>query len=394
MEHICSRCARLGLRARPTLPSISSLANARSFSTSQISGAEGDSTPPKRPAGSPQARPAGSAPRFQIRRTPVEDNRQQNPSLAYPRQPSSGSSQPRQPNAAGPRITPLPPRRTPPGAQSGAAGAGAGQRPPPGQLLLRRSGPPRSTSPSSAQRTPQSLGRGGPPPNRTDKRVRRSNQRAANKQAEEEEDENEHENTEAIIAKQIATVIDPSPNPTEEITHIPGKDLSIETLRADWPNTPLSSTGLTETVQQRIEWLAHRIPHGYDTPGQLADRYVKGYLTRFESEEEKKEVIRLAEEMAQKRADEITERKNVDIQPRDMSFDDLASRSEERQGLTDTYVKGNYPEVKKQKLPFLNHIAGNLNNNATYHSADTKQFMETIQKLMADVQGGRAQKDA
>ncbi|KAK4938170.1 hypothetical protein LTR10_021329 [Elasticomyces elasticus] len=384
MEHICARCARLGLRARPTLPSISSLANAKSFSTSHISSAEGDSSASKRPSGPPQNRPAGPAPRFQIRKTPVEDSRQQNP----------GSTQSRQSNASGPRIAPLPPRRTNlPGAQSGAAG-GTGQRPPPGQLLLRRSGPPRSTGPSSTQRTPQRMGRGGPPPNRTDKRVRRSNQRAANKAADEEEDENELEDTAAQIDRQIATVIDPSPNPTEEITHIPGKDLSVETLRADWPNTPLSSTGLTETVQQRIEWLAHRIPHGYDTPGQLADRYVKGYLTRFESEEEKTEVIRLAEEMAQKRADEITERKNVDIQPRDMSFDDIASRSEERQGLADTYVKGKYPEVRKQKLPFLNHIAGNLNNNSTYHSADTKQFMETIQRLMSDVQGGRAQKDA
>lgn len=159
--------------------------------------------------------------------------------------------------------------------------------------------------------------------------------------------------------------------------------MAVKDLRADWPNTPLSGTGLTETVQQRIEWLAHRIPHGYQTPGQLAERYVKGYFTRFESEEEKAEVLKLAAEMAQKRADRVTERKNIEAKPHDMSFSDVVSRQAERQGLADTYVRGDYPTVQKQKMPFLDHVVENLNNNGTYQGTQSKQFMKTIRRLMA-----------
>ncbi|KAK5277432.1 hypothetical protein LTR40_010401, partial [Exophiala xenobiotica] len=130
------------------------------------------------------------------------------------------------------------------------------------------------------------------------------------------------------------------------------------------------------------------------TPQQLAERYVKGYFTRFESEEEKKEVLRLAEEMAQKHADEITERKNVEVKPRDMSFADVVSRQAERQGLADTYVRGKYAEVQKQKMPFLDHVVENLNNNVTYRGPETDQFMQTVQKLMAAGRPGQAQKRA
>jgi len=224
-----------------------------------------------------------------------------------------------------------------------------------------------------------------------DKRLQRRDRRRESEAAEEED--NDGDDLAAKVETYVKTVIDPPENPTEETVYSPGKDLSIDDLRADWPNTPISATGLTETVQQRIEWLAHRIPHGYQTPGQLADRYFKGHLTRFESEAEKEKVLALAAGLAARRADEITERRNVEVQPWDMSMEDVASRPAERQNLADTYVRGKYPELEKQKMPFLDQIVRNLDNNSTYHSTDTKQFMETVQKFIAP-QGGKPQKGA
>lgn len=208
-----------------------------------------------------------------------------------------------------------------------------------------------------------------------------------------EEDDDDQLDIDSQVEQYIKANIDQPVNPTEEIAHVPGQDLSLEALRADWPNTPLSGTGLTESVQQRIEWLAHRIPHGYQTPMQLAERYYKGYFTRFESEEEKKEVLALAAEMARKRADEVTERKNVEVSPQDMSFDDVVSRAEERKALAETFVKGKYPEPQKQKMPFLDQVVRNLNNNETYNGLQTEQFMQTVQKFIP-AQSNRSQKGA
>ena len=193
------------------------------------------------------------------------------------------------------------------------------------------------------------------------------------------------------IENYIARVIDRPVNPTEEITHVPGQNMSLQDLHADWPNTPLSTTGLAESVQQRIEWLAHRIPHGYQTPVQLAERYAKGHLTRFESEEEKETVMKLAADIAQNKAQVVMEKKGTEIKAKDMSFVDVASRPEERGALADRYVRGKYPELLKQKMPFLDQIVRNLRNNGTYHDLEKQQFMETVQKLMAQ-QGGQAQK--
>merc|ERR1712000_307298 len=354
MDQLCTRCARLSLISPRRTSSLASTSITRRFSAGRMLCAEDNSKPP------PNRTPS-SGPR--IIREFV------NPSAKNSR------------NGAGPSRL-----------QGAATGQNERSSTPPGPIL-RRTGAPR-TGPSTQrpQRfqpgTARAAGATGP---KIDKRIRRRDQRTARKAAEEDEDELDIEEK---VGHYINTVIDPPPNPTEEIIHKPGQDMSIESLRADWPNTPLSATGLTETVQQRIEWLAHRLPHGYQTPQQLAERYVKGYFTRFESEEEKKEVVHLAEEMAQKRADEITERKNVEVKPRDMSFDDVVSRQAERQGLADTYVRGKYAEVQKQKMPFLDHVVENLNNNVTYKGPETDQFIQTVQKLMAAGRPGQAQKGA
>ncbi|KIW83884.1 hypothetical protein Z517_03130 [Fonsecaea pedrosoi CBS 271.37] len=239
--------------------------------------------------------------------------------------------------------------------------------------------------------------RSAPAGKRTDRRVRRLVEKTKTSLAEEEDAAAfAAEDLPSRVENYINTIVDPPANPTTELPHLPGEELSVTELRKDWPNTPLTNSGLVESVQQRIEWLAHRIPHGYQTPGQLAEWYTKGYFTRFESEAEKEEVLKLAQEVAKLEADKETEKTNVEVQPKDVSFEDVVARAAERKGLADTYARGVYPQVKKQKMPFLDQIVRNLNNNATFPHGKTEQFMQTVQKVIVSraQEGGRNQKRA
>jgi hypothetical protein len=194
----------------------------------------------------------------------------------------------------------------------------------------------------------------------------------------------------------INTIVDPPANPTTSLPHTPGEALSEAEMRKDWPNTPLSHAGLVESVQQRIEWLSHRLPHGYQTPNQLAQHYTRGYLTRFESEPERDEVLGIARTLAQKWADRDAEKPDsggVAVQPEDMEFDSLADRDGERKELADTWVRGMYPEVKKQKMPFMDQIVRNLNNNGTMTRGKEEMFLKTLQNVLVSSQSqhGEAQ---
>jgi hypothetical protein len=143
-----------------------------------------------------------------------------------------------------------------------------------------------------------------------------------------------------------------------------------------------------ESVQQRIEWLAHRLPHGYQTPNQLAMHYTRGYLTRFESAQERDEVLSISRQLAQKWADRDTEKSggSGEVQPENMDFDSIADREGERNGLAETWVKGVYPVVQKQKMPFLDQIVRNLNNNGTVTPGKAEQFMQTVQSVIVSRQ--------
>ncbi|OAP63235.1 hypothetical protein AYL99_02462 [Fonsecaea erecta] len=418
MEQVCARCARLGLRPRSAVPSIPLAASARGFSSSTVLKDEGDQKPSRPPTG---GRPLpGSSLRGALDR---------NTNIA-----SGSTARPQATRPAGPilRRTTTPRIQTPgsPGAAAragtapGGAGGGAARAPPPGRLL-QRTGAPRQgqqeplvrrtaggrgggpQQPQQAQfgarqqqgqRQDQSRGSpGAPSGKRTDRRVRRLVEKTKTSLAEEEDAAAfAAEDLPSRVENYINTIVDPPANPTTELPHVPGQELSAAELRKDWPNTPLSGSGLVESVQQRIEWLAHRIPHGYQTPGQLAEWYTKGYFTRFESEAEKEEVLKLAQEMAKMEADKETEKTNVEAKPKDVAFDDVVSRAGERKGLADTYVRGVYPAVKKQKMPFLDQIVRNLNNNATFPHGKTEQFMQTVQKVIVSraQEGGQAQKRA
>ena len=305
------------------------------------------------------------------------------------------------------------------GGSAMARTGGAGGRPSPPNRLLQRPGAPRpgqgqvlvrrrgtgqaqgQDERSQGQRSgirggAQAQGRSAPAAQgtRTDRRVQRLNTRNASRTAEEEDPSAlQGVDLPTRIENYVNENVDPPVNPTSELPHTPGKDLTTDELRKDWPNTPLTSAGLVESIQQRIEWLAHRLPHGYQTPNQLAMHYTRGDLTRFESEAERDEVLSISHKLAQKWADRDTEKAggSGEVQPENMEFSSLADRGDERQGLADAWVKGTYPAVQKQKMPFLDQIVRNLNNNGTVTDGKAEQFMQTVQSVIVSGQRGQAQ---
>lgn len=273
-------------------------------------------------------------------------------------------------------------RRTVPQAGSGPAG---------GQLLRRTGGQQggqllqRSRSPSGAPGRSGAAGRGRPQGQRpqgpkVDKRRRRSAREG-------EEDEDNSAAIEKDMDEYIAKYVDRPPNPTEPLPYNPTK-MTLEDLRADWPNTAMTASGMTESVIQKIEWLARRLPHGYQYPEQIAEHYLKGNLTRFESEEEKQLVLKIAAEMSAKtkqESDEGTLHKHET--PRfqvveDPAFTSMTAKSSDKDYLMHTGVKGDYGEVEKQRYPFMQNAAKVLSNNESYGPAQMQKVLDRIQALI------------
>ncbi|KIW65545.1 hypothetical protein PV04_07799 [Phialophora macrospora] len=421
MEHVCARCARLGLGSKATAPSTALVSGARAFSTSRTSYNEGDKTPSS--SSPPRGRPL---PGSSLQSTLGRNNTSSGGTGEATTRPGGVHLQ----RTNGPRA------QTAPGAGTGAragtgtgtgprGGVGAASRIPPPNRFLQRTGPPRpgqgqllvrrtqpgqtqnrgqgqnqqaqgqKFSPRAGPRGPgQSQSRSSPNGapsnnNRTDRRVRRLAENTASRSAEEEDPSSFHaQDLPTRVENYINTIVDPPVNPTTELPHTPGATLAETELRKDWPNTPLSNAGLVESVQQRIEWLAHRLPHGYQTPNQLAMHYTRGYLTRFESAQERDEVLSISRQLAQKWADRDTEKSggSGEVQPENMDFDSIADRESERNGLAETWVKGAYPVVQKQKMPFLDQIVRNLNNNGTVTPGKAEQFMQTVQSVIVSRQ--------
>ena len=168
------------------------------------------------------------------------------------------------------------------------------------------------------------------------------------------------------------------------------QQMSLEDFKADWPNTPLSAAGLVGSVQQKVEVLASRLPHGYISPDQLAERFHKGELVRFESVEERDKVLAKAAELAKERSAKLTERKGVEIPAKDMSFASITA--DESKDIASKMGRGVYPELEKQRIPFLDTVMRNLRNNGTYHNSKQDEFMAKIASLLPQQNAGKADK--
>lgn len=160
----------------------------------------------------------------------------------------------------------------------------------------------------------------------------------------------------------------------------------------------MTPAGMTESVVQKIEWLARRLPHGYQSPEQIAEHYLKGNLTRFESEEEKQAVLKLAaEKSAQTKADDEAGVLNKHRLPtfaivEDSAFTSLSTKDGEKSFLVDTAVKGDYGEPSQQKFPFMQSAARVLMNNETYGPVQAKKLLDRVQALIPQGRGQVAQK--
>lgn len=179
------------------------------------------------------------------------------------------------------------------------------------------------------------------------------------------------------------------PQPVPKSTPYEPKAPTMQELRLDWPATAISAQGLAEIVQQRAESLAKRIPHGFLTPQELAERFHAGELVHFESESERAEVLQIATSLAKARSDMLTERKGEAVVPQDMSFSGASAEEKKKLGIQ--MVKGEYPALQRQRMPFLNQVVQNLRNNGTYHEAETGQFMAKIESFLPAANKGRPQ---
>ncbi|KPI36208.1 uncharacterized protein AB675_8933 [Cyphellophora attinorum] len=194
--------------------------------------------------------------------------------------------------------------------------------------------------------------------------------------------------------------------PTEPIPYVPAEQ-SVEELRKDWPDTPLSPAGLTEGVIQKLNFLARDLPHGYWTPRQIAERLVDGGLIKLEDDggEHKDKVLRWAEiYLAEKRAKEKSFQASLsNPRPGLSKLDPWTSsgfvsvaeqqrtRKEEDSGETpwtviDTSVRGLYPQLPTGQRPLYAGIARQLRNNETYGPSDSKLVLGRVQALVETVQ--------
>lgn len=203
-------------------------------------------------------------------------------------------------------------------------------------------------------------------------------------------DDEDYEDEGALNAQAdefINKYVNPPMNPTERLPYNP-QNLTLNDFKADWPNTAMSTASMTESVVQKMEVLASRLPHGYQSPEQLAEHYLKGKLTRFESEEEKQLVLQIASDMSAKTKQESAEGTlHKHETPRfqiveDPAFTSIGSKADDKSQLVQTGVKGEYGEVVKQRYPFLQNAARMLNHNETYGPASSQKLLDRIQALI------------
>ncbi|EEP76619.1 predicted protein [Uncinocarpus reesii 1704] len=162
---------------------------------------------------------------------------------------------------------------------------------------------------------------------------------------------------------------------------------SMDMLKPTWPALPMSGGDSTVanagSVAEKLNWMGARYLNSFEPAPELAQRILDGKRVLFRSSEEKAEVLELLKTMIAANAQEKTERKGKVIKPKEVSFKAVAN--EERQRIVAAVVQGKYdqPLVDKAKYggsPIVANVVRNLTNNGTYHSVQAKKFMEKFMK--------------
>jgi hypothetical protein len=217
---------------------------------------------------------------------------------------------------------------------------------------------------------------------RTRSATQRERPKRTRRQSEEEEgDESRAAQIEEVFREQ-ADKEKLSPvryNPTE---------YDISRLRETWPSLPIGAMARTGSVLEKLSSMSNRYPNGYEPPHELAKRLFKGDRVFFTDEQEKDQVMQEAKQLAQERADKLTQRKGDLIEPEDTSF--MSVSQDERETLIQEFVQGRYTPLKAphaEKLPVLGEVQRNLENNETYRSAGKQsQFLDKLGLLLASGQ--------
>jgi hypothetical protein len=153
----------------------------------------------------------------------------------------------------------------------------------------------------------------------------------------------------------------------------------IEKLKQTWPSLPIGGTANVGSILEKLTWMGNRFVSGYDSPQELAKRIYEGKRVLFTGEEEKNQVMELANEMAVELAKKFPERKGQIVQPEDISFEVISE--EDRKILLGKLVSGKCPKLEAAKLgasPLIADVVRNLRNNETYQTVESAQFMEKL----------------
>lgn len=255
--------------------------------------------------------------------------------------------------------------------------------------LLRRTGGPatgsgqvlRRTAPPGGQRSGARSGPGQQ--KKSDPRRRKAVQRPDG------EGGNRRAGLEEAMEDNITSYIDRPDNPTEPITYNPYQ-MNLEELRADWPNTPLTGAGLTESIVQKLRWLAKRLPHGYRSPQQLAQDLLGHKFVHFESEAEKQEVLKVAKELSAEFHQAVTEgtKKHSDMynfhtaSQKKSNFSSIKDHEGDNKLLVGGSVQGIYAQPPEQPYPFMQNAARMLFNNGSYRPESSERLLARVQALI------------
>ncbi|KAJ5753852.1 uncharacterized protein N7511_008005 [Penicillium nucicola] len=160
--------------------------------------------------------------------------------------------------------------------------------------------------------------------------------------------------------------------------------ITYATLRETWPSIPMDTKSRSAAVYEKLVSLSGRYANGYVAPHELGRRLWKGQNVLFSSEAEKAEALEETKRLAQRRADQISQRKGDLVEPRTVEFRPITA--ENTKILMETLVQGKYPvvEAKKEGHAVLSEVTRNLMNNGTYHTTGkTSQFMAKLESLVS-----------
>lgn len=170
------------------------------------------------------------------------------------------------------------------------------------------------------------------------------------------------------------------------------REIDFSTLKETWPSLPTDANARSAAILAKLASLGGRFPSGYVPPHQLGRRLWKGQSVLFENEAEKAEAMEEVKRLAQRRADNLSQRKGDLVEPPEVKF--TAVNADDTKTLVETFAQGKYPTLDsgKDQPAVLGDVMRNLRNNWTYQTAGKRpQFLAKVESLLASSRVKRAQ---